>query len=192
MAYSKAKFKINGYKASPYFRPFWIGKLWDRYLPTQNLLYVSFKHILISLTSFMGNIALVIPKLDFAFVLLGILFCLPMPTNWNASSGSLHPFILIVSISLSTAVSYAYALTILKIDQQTFILEEISSLFICTLVLNSVLLFWKILFFEFLIGISAMFNICSTSTVSSSARTDNVVCRDVDIFETKTVFVNHT
>jgi hypothetical protein len=41
MAYSKAKLKSNGHKASPYFRPS------DKCLPTNILLYVSFKHILI-------------------------------------------------------------------------------------------------------------------------------------------------
>jgi hypothetical protein len=48
MAYS------SGYKASPCFRPFWIGKS-DRCLPIRTLPYVSFKHILISLTSSMGT-----------------------------------------------------------------------------------------------------------------------------------------
>jgi hypothetical protein len=37
------------------FRPFWIGKLSDRCLPIWTLLYVSFRHILISLTSFKGT-----------------------------------------------------------------------------------------------------------------------------------------
>jgi hypothetical protein len=32
MAYSKAKLKSSGDKASPCFRPFWIGKLSDRCL----------------------------------------------------------------------------------------------------------------------------------------------------------------
>jgi hypothetical protein len=54
MAYSKAKLKSCGGKASPYFRPFRIGKLSEKYLLIWILLYVSFKHILISLTSFMG------------------------------------------------------------------------------------------------------------------------------------------
>jgi hypothetical protein len=42
MAYSKAKLKSSGDKASPCFRPFWIGKLSDRCLPIRTLLYVSF------------------------------------------------------------------------------------------------------------------------------------------------------
>jgi hypothetical protein len=54
MAYSKAKLKSGGDKASPYFKPFGIGKLSDKCLPIQTLLYVSFKHILMSLTNFMG------------------------------------------------------------------------------------------------------------------------------------------
>jgi hypothetical protein len=54
MAYSKAKWKGSGDKTSPYFGLFWIGKLSDKYLPIPALIYVSFKHILISLTSFMG------------------------------------------------------------------------------------------------------------------------------------------
>jgi hypothetical protein len=53
MAYSKAKSKSSGDKASPCFRPFWKGKLSDKCLPIWTLLYVSFKHILIELTSFM-------------------------------------------------------------------------------------------------------------------------------------------
>jgi hypothetical protein len=55
MAYSKAKLNSSGDKASPCFRPFWIGKLSDKCLPILTLLYVSFKHILINLTSFMGT-----------------------------------------------------------------------------------------------------------------------------------------
>jgi hypothetical protein len=33
MAYAKVKLKSSGDKASPYFRPFWIGKLSDKTLP---------------------------------------------------------------------------------------------------------------------------------------------------------------
>jgi hypothetical protein len=55
MAYSKAKLKSSGEGASPYFRPFWMGKLSDKFLPIKTLPYVSFKHILINLTSFMGT-----------------------------------------------------------------------------------------------------------------------------------------
>jgi hypothetical protein len=32
MAYSKAKLKSNGDRASPCFRPFWIGDVSDKYL----------------------------------------------------------------------------------------------------------------------------------------------------------------
>jgi hypothetical protein len=34
---------------------FWIGKLSDKCIPIRTLLYISFKHILISLTSFTGT-----------------------------------------------------------------------------------------------------------------------------------------
>jgi hypothetical protein len=40
---------------SPCFRLVWTEKLPDKYLPIRTLLYVSVKHILISLTSFMGT-----------------------------------------------------------------------------------------------------------------------------------------
>jgi hypothetical protein len=52
MAYSNAKLKSSGVRASPCFRPFWIGKLSDKCLPIQTLPYVSFKHNLINLTGF--------------------------------------------------------------------------------------------------------------------------------------------
>jgi hypothetical protein len=55
MAYSKAKLRRSGDKVSPYFRPIWIRKLPDKYEPIRTLPYVSFKNILISLTSFMGT-----------------------------------------------------------------------------------------------------------------------------------------
>jgi hypothetical protein len=55
MAYSKAKFKNSGDRTSPCFRPFWIGKLSDKCLPIRTLLYVSFQHILISLTRLLGT-----------------------------------------------------------------------------------------------------------------------------------------
>jgi hypothetical protein len=53
--YSEAKLKSNGNKASPCFTSFLIGKVSDKYLLTRTLLYVLFKHILISLTRFMGT-----------------------------------------------------------------------------------------------------------------------------------------
>jgi hypothetical protein len=52
MAISKAKLKGSGVKASPCFRPLWLGKLFIY----MDLLYVSFKHTLISLIHFMGTI----------------------------------------------------------------------------------------------------------------------------------------
>jgi len=55
MAYSKAELKSNGDRASPYFKPFLIGNMSDKFLPTQTLLYVSVRHIFISLTSFWGT-----------------------------------------------------------------------------------------------------------------------------------------
>jgi hypothetical protein len=55
LEYSKAALKTSGNRAAPCFRPFWIGKLSDKCLPIRTLLYVSFKHILINLTSFMGT-----------------------------------------------------------------------------------------------------------------------------------------
>ena len=54
MAYSKAKLKSNGDKASPCFKPFLIGNMSDKFLPTWTPLCVSVRHILTSLTSFMG------------------------------------------------------------------------------------------------------------------------------------------
>ena len=41
MAYSKEKLKSNGDRASPCFRPFLIGNISDKFLPTRTLLYVS-------------------------------------------------------------------------------------------------------------------------------------------------------
>ena len=54
MAYSKAKLKSNGDRASPCFKPFLIGNMSDKFLPTRTLLYVSVRHIFTSLTSFLG------------------------------------------------------------------------------------------------------------------------------------------
>jgi hypothetical protein len=51
MAYSKAKLKSNAEKSPPCFKPSLIGNLLDKFLPTRNLLYVSVRHIFISLTS---------------------------------------------------------------------------------------------------------------------------------------------
>jgi hypothetical protein len=42
-------------RRSSCIRPFWIGKLSDKCLRMWTLLYISLKHILISLTSFMGT-----------------------------------------------------------------------------------------------------------------------------------------
>jgi len=46
-AYSKAKLKSNGDKESPCFKQFVIENMWDKFLTTQNLLWVSFRHILL-------------------------------------------------------------------------------------------------------------------------------------------------
>jgi hypothetical protein len=54
MAYTKRELKGSGDKAAPCFRPFQIGKLSDRCLPIQTLLYNTFKQILINLASFMA------------------------------------------------------------------------------------------------------------------------------------------
>jgi hypothetical protein len=64
-----------------------------------------------------------------------------------------------------------------------------SSLSNFTLVLNSVLPFWKLLFFEFL-GEFSIFNVgCSVKNCPSAkcASADNVVYRYFDIFKTKIV-----
>jgi hypothetical protein len=55
MTYSKAKLKNDGDKSSPCFRPFYIRKLSDKYLPIRTLLYVLFQQISISLTIFVGT-----------------------------------------------------------------------------------------------------------------------------------------
>jgi len=54
MAYSKAKLKSFGDRASPCFKAFIIGNLSDTFLPTRTLLYVSVRLIFINLTSFLG------------------------------------------------------------------------------------------------------------------------------------------
>ena len=54
MAYSKAKLKSIGARASPCFKPFLIGNPSDTFLPTRTLLYVSVRLIFINLTSFLG------------------------------------------------------------------------------------------------------------------------------------------
>ena len=54
MSYPTAKLKSNGDKASPCFKPFLTGNISDKFLPTRTLLYVSVRHIFISLTSFIG------------------------------------------------------------------------------------------------------------------------------------------
>ena len=41
MAYSKAKLNSNGDRASPCFKPFLIGNMSDKFLPTRTLLRVS-------------------------------------------------------------------------------------------------------------------------------------------------------
>jgi hypothetical protein len=55
MEYSEATLKSSGDKASPYFRPFWIGNVSNKCSSIRTLLHVSFKHTLFSLTSFKGT-----------------------------------------------------------------------------------------------------------------------------------------
>ena len=53
MAYSKAKLRSNGDRASPCSNPFLIGNMSEKFLPTRNQLNVSVRHNFISLTGFM-------------------------------------------------------------------------------------------------------------------------------------------
>jgi hypothetical protein len=53
MVYSKAKLKSSGDRVSPCFKPLLIGNMSDRFLRTWTLLYVSVRHVFISLTCFM-------------------------------------------------------------------------------------------------------------------------------------------
>jgi len=53
MAHSKVKVKNNGIRASPCFKPFLIGNMSDKLLPTRILLYVPVRRTFISLASFM-------------------------------------------------------------------------------------------------------------------------------------------
>ena len=61
---SKAKLKSNGNRASPFFKSLLIGNMSDKFLPTRTLLYISFKHNFISLTSFLGlpNLMIILYK----------------------------------------------------------------------------------------------------------------------------------
>ena len=54
VAYSKAKLKSSGNRASPCFKPFLLGNLSDTFSPIRTLLYISVRLILINLTSFLG------------------------------------------------------------------------------------------------------------------------------------------
>jgi len=53
MAYCKAKLKSNGNTAPPCFKPFLIGNMSDKCLPSCILLQVSFRYIFIRVISFM-------------------------------------------------------------------------------------------------------------------------------------------
>jgi len=46
--------KSNGERTYPYFKPFLITNVSNKFLPTRTLLYVSFRHTFISLTNLMG------------------------------------------------------------------------------------------------------------------------------------------
>jgi hypothetical protein len=54
MSFSKAKLKNRGDRTSSCFIPFLIGNMSDKFLPTRTFLYISIRHIFISLTSFRG------------------------------------------------------------------------------------------------------------------------------------------
>jgi len=50
-----SKFENNGDKASPYLKPFVIGKTSDKYLPTRTLLQDSFRPFLVALPVSLGH-----------------------------------------------------------------------------------------------------------------------------------------
>jgi hypothetical protein len=54
MTYPKAKMKSNGDRESPCFKPFLIGNMPDKFLPTLTHPYVSVRQIFIGLSSFLG------------------------------------------------------------------------------------------------------------------------------------------
>ena len=55
MVYPKAKLKSNGETASPCFKTFLLENMSDILLPTPTLLYISVRHIFISVPSFTVN-----------------------------------------------------------------------------------------------------------------------------------------
>jgi hypothetical protein len=64
------------------------------------------------------------------------------------------------------------------------------SLFKITLVLNSDLPFWKPMVLEFLLGTSEIFQ-CLSKNCPARCASAAVVCRDIDVFGTKTISLNY-
>ena len=87
MAYSRAKLKSNGYKASPSFKAFLIRNLSDKCLSTRTLLQVTFRQNCICLDSFME-------KPDSMRILYKIESCafLKSMNSWCTSSFYSHFF----------------------------------------------------------------------------------------------------
>ena len=59
MAYAKAELKNNDKKTLPHLKTILIGNMSAKFLPVWSLLYVSFRHMFISLNQFHGD-----PKLN--------------------------------------------------------------------------------------------------------------------------------
>jgi hypothetical protein len=86
-----------------------------------------------------------------------------MPTSWNASSRGLWPCVLTVSFLKSiTTILLLWRNQNFTLCVWGGITSMHSFLFKFALVLNSVLLFWKLLAFEFLLGTSET-SLCSVS-----------------------------
>ena len=94
IAHSKAKLKSIGDKASPCFKPFFIGNLSDTCVPARTLVYVSVKPIFINLTSFMW-----IPnsmRILYKTSLINELWVFFQSVNsWCTASLSSHTFIIV-------------------------------------------------------------------------------------------------
>jgi hypothetical protein len=123
-------------------------------------------------------------------LLFGII-SLQMETNWNSSDRSSSPQVRKRDAVALRAVTIAHQYVTKGITSTHCILFKFN------LVLNSGLLFWKLLAFEFLFDIIETF-LWSVPALSVEngrlldASDTTVVCRDIDVFGTAALCRNHT
>jgi hypothetical protein len=109
MAYSKVNLKSICYEASLCLMSLWIGKLSDKYLPVQTLVYIWYKHISIIQNNFMSNPKLYVNIVQyFPLTELHVYAFLKSMNRWRIASSGMLRHVALVRTDVSEELSASF------------------------------------------------------------------------------------